>query len=114
MDDVPQICSVLKDYIFYYKHEASTAIDGLAGWKAFQEGNFDVVMADKSMPGLDGYELASKVKEVSPKTPVIILTGFDDTDPDDYPKDIDFIVTKPITLKNMEETLQRILENYFS
>lgn len=40
------------------------------------ESTFDLVMTDVQMPGMNGMELLSKVKEVSPDTAVIVMTGY--------------------------------------
>ncbi|WP_258522171.1 response regulator transcription factor [Actinomyces sp. Z5] len=38
----------------------------------------DVVLTDVAMPGLDGLELLSRLKQESPSTAVVVLTGLDD------------------------------------
>ncbi|MDO4901065.1 response regulator transcription factor [Actinomyces sp.] len=38
----------------------------------------DVVLTDVRMPGMDGLELLSRVKQESPEIAVVVLTGFDD------------------------------------
>ena len=41
----------------------------------FKKGGVDLVLTDLIMPGLDGGKLIDKVKELSPQTPAILLTG---------------------------------------
>jgi CheY-like chemotaxis protein len=41
-----------------------------------QEGGYDVVFTDIRMPGMDGLELAERVKATQPWTPVVIVTGY--------------------------------------
>ncbi len=50
--------------------------DGLDALVRTEKGSFDVLITDIKMPGLTGLELLSKVKERSPETEVIIITGF--------------------------------------
>jgi len=40
------------------------------------DAQFDVVITDYAMPGMSGHELATKIRQVHPKLPVIIATGY--------------------------------------
>ncbi len=56
--------------------EVSTAFDGAAGVSAVEKSEgFDVVLLDVKMPGMDGIETLRKIKEISPETEVVMLTG---------------------------------------
>ena len=56
--------------------EVSTAFDGAAGVASVEKSErFDVVLLDVKMPGMDGIEALRKIKEASPDTEVVMLTG---------------------------------------
>lgn len=46
-------------------HQVAVAGDGLAAWELFQTKQFDVIISDWMMPGMDGIELCSRVREHS-------------------------------------------------
>lgn len=52
------------------------AKDGREGLKFFKKEFFHVVLLDLKLPGLGGMEILSKIKEETPETPVIIITGY--------------------------------------
>jgi excisionase family DNA binding protein len=56
---------------------AGTAAEALAMVKKL---DFDMVFLDLKMPGMDGAELFSQIKTINPKLPVIIITGYPDSD----------------------------------
>src|SRR5277367_2947392 len=56
-------------------HEVTVCPDGTAAVKALEKGSFDVALLDVKMPGLTGIEVLAKVRQASPDTQVIILTG---------------------------------------
>lgn len=52
------------------------AEDGIKGLNAFGTQGFDVVILDLKMPGLDGMEVLRIIKEQSPQTEVVVITGY--------------------------------------
>jgi DNA-binding response OmpR family regulator len=43
--------------------------------EVFRRGGIDLVLTDLMMPGLDGNELVTRIKQVSPETPIILFSG---------------------------------------
>ncbi len=81
IDDEPLLRELLKEVLEFYRHRVEVADGGEAGLQAFQKANtrgepFDAVITDLGMPGVNGREVAEKIKTQSPKTPVIMLTGW--------------------------------------
>ena len=57
-------------------HEVSTASGGEEGIGRMEQKPADVVLLDLMMPGIDGFETLSRIRERWPKTDIIIITGF--------------------------------------
>lgn len=53
-----------------------TAEDGYEALQKLQSERYDMVFTDLRMPGMDGVEVAEKVKARQPWTPVVIVTGY--------------------------------------
>jgi len=87
---------------------ASNAIEALA---AFIENSFDLVVTDLQMPMMEGSELAQLVKERSPNTPVILLTGSDRETVCRKVKtgSVDSVIFKPFKLNDLQSTIQGAL-----
>jgi len=56
-----------------------SATDGEEGLSAFQRIMPDIVISDIQMPRMDGLEMATAIKRLSPDTPIIIATAFSDS-----------------------------------
>ncbi|HTP59515.1 MAG TPA: response regulator, partial [Spirochaetia bacterium] len=54
--------------------------DGKTALAAAGEQRFDVLLADIRMPGMDGLELASALRAVSPETVVVVMSGYKEFD----------------------------------
>ena len=57
-------------------YEVSTALSGEEALKTMNEADFDVVFTDIKMPGMDGLEVAERIKARCPWTPVVVITGY--------------------------------------
>jgi CheY-like chemotaxis protein len=59
----------------YVVDVAGNGVDGL--WKA-TENAYDVIVLDVMLPGLDGYQVAKRLREAGRWTPILMLTAMDD------------------------------------
>jgi DNA-binding NtrC family response regulator len=57
-------------------YKAVSAYNAQDALKKFEENEFDVLVTDMRMEGMNGLDLARKIREKSPSTPVIIVTGY--------------------------------------
>ncbi len=56
-------------------HEVTVCQDGTAALRALERGLYDAALLDLRMPGLTGIEVLGQIRQISPETQVIILTG---------------------------------------
>ena len=78
VDDDDKIRDLLKDFLVSNNFLVSTAINGDEALKKINIINFDVLILDIMMPGIDGYEL-TKIIRSSSLIPIIHLTAMGDT-----------------------------------
>ena len=79
VDDDDKIRNLLKDFLISNNFLVSTAINGEEALKKINIINFDVLILDIMMPGINGYEL-TKIIRSSSLVPIIHLTAMGDTD----------------------------------
>jgi len=76
VDDEKQLTLSMAKVLRIREFEVFTAFDGFDAVDAVKrEDEFDVVVLDIKMPGMDGIETLKKIKELAPDTAIIILTG---------------------------------------
>ena len=102
VDDEKMIRNVLREYVEFEGYEASEAEDGLQAVRMCKEEDFDMILMDVMMPGLDGFSAVKEIRK-SKDIPVIMLSargeeydklfGFE-VGADDY-------VTKPFSPKEV-------------
>jgi two-component system nitrogen regulation response regulator NtrX len=75
IDDEQAIRDTLKDILTYEGYTVDTAKNGKEGVETLTNNLYDAVLSDIKMPGMDGMEFLSKAIEISPDTPVIMISG---------------------------------------
>ncbi|NNK85119.1 MAG: sigma-54-dependent Fis family transcriptional regulator [Desulfobacterales bacterium] len=75
VDDDSAIRSIVDKYLSKEGYKVSLAESGVEALKLLKDSKFDIVFTDFKMPGINGIELLSRIKEYSPEIEVIIVTG---------------------------------------
>jgi CheY-like chemotaxis protein len=111
VEDEPQVCDIEAEYLRGDGHFVETAADGCQGLKQFKAGHFDVVVADRAMPEVNGDQMTEAIKQISPRTPVVLVTGFADMPMDgiEGKRLPDLIMRKPITQTALRQAIARVL-----
>lgn len=111
IDDDPLVLKSLSDTLEAEGHVVAIAADSRHGVDTFRRAQptepFSAVITDLGMPHLDGYGVAKVVKETSPMTPVILLTGWGrrlDSERD-MPPNVDRLLAKPPKLRELRAVL---------
>lgn len=80
VDDEPELCRMFSIIFKRHGFEVSTATDGVEGYESATQGSFDVVVADLSMPRMDGWGLLRLLREDfrTREVPVAFLSCHDD------------------------------------
>jgi CheY-like chemotaxis protein len=75
VDDDIAVQAVMRLLLEQDGHEVSAASNGLKGLKTFETGNFDLLIVDIFMPGMDGLETMRIVHQQRPDLPIIVISG---------------------------------------
>jgi signal transduction histidine kinase/ActR/RegA family two-component response regulator len=110
VDDNADIRDLLQIKLKKLGHAVETAGDGSAGLQRIEESRPDVAIIDIGMPGLDGYEVAKRVREhLHGNILLIALTGFGQADDRDRASAAGFDehLTKPIRVEELQQIFMR-------
>ncbi|MBF0422708.1 MAG: response regulator transcription factor [Magnetococcales bacterium] len=112
IEDNQDLAISLLEYFSEHDHVVDTAGDGLTGLHLAVVNDYDAIVLDLMLPGLDGLNLCRKLREQAGKnTPILILTARDTLDDkiigleagaDDY-------MVKPFALREVEARLRTIV-----
>jgi DNA-binding response OmpR family regulator len=107
VDDDAMVREVISTYLSEDGYAVELAVNGREGLEKFAAGQFDIVLTDRSMPEMEGDELAREVKKINPDVPVILLTGFGDimAVTGEKPACVDVVMSKPFTMAGLQNTL---------
>jgi len=77
VEDEKRMAELLKKGLEEEKHSATIAYDGPAGLEMAELYEFDAIVLDIMLPGIDGFEVARRLRRNRNQTPILILTARD-------------------------------------
>lgn len=75
VDDDPAVQMTIRLLLERAGHHVVVAGDGQKGLAAFETGDFDLLLLDIFMPGMDGIETMRHIHRLKPVMPVIVISG---------------------------------------
>lgn len=75
IEDEPTLSRLLSYNLGQEGYEVTIVEDGALGYQEALKGDYDLIMLDIMLPGMNGFEVLSKLRQKSIATPIIILTA---------------------------------------
>ena len=93
-------------------YDVDTALNGEQGLKDIESQDYDVIFTDIKMPGMDGLEVAERIKARCPWTPVVVITGYgtEENEARAHVLGVNGFVRKPLTPEMIESVTLKALE----
>lgn len=113
VDDERDIRRALEFVLSREGYSVDTASNGIEAVDKLKNGEFDLVITDLKMEGLDGFAVMERSKAISPATPVIMITAFSSVESavEAMKKGAADYIIKPFMHDEIKLTISRILEH---
>jgi signal transduction histidine kinase/ActR/RegA family two-component response regulator len=115
VDDDKRVSKSLRRVLEADGHRVTVADGGQAGIDTFLAAtgrgeSFSVVISDLGMPHIDGRRVAAAVKAASPKTPIVLLTGwgYGMRENGDLPSHVDHLLSKPPDVNELRLAISKL------
>ena len=112
VDDDAGVRSVLSEFLTGLDYNVVEAEDGKTALELFRKQRMDLVITDLYMPpGMTGTELMKWIKTTSPRTPVLIITGYRPTKSQEeaMTTKADGYLIKPFELERLKVTIRQFI-----
>jgi PAS domain S-box-containing protein len=76
VDNDPQVMSILGEMLGDAGHHVVAVGSGAEALRVFVRGGFDLVLTNIGMAGMNGWELAERIRDRDPQVPIIFITGW--------------------------------------
>jgi two-component system, NtrC family, nitrogen regulation response regulator NtrX len=112
IDDERSIRNTLKDILEYEKYEVDLAEDGKKGLEMVRQTEYDIILCDIKMPGMDGIETLEHLNTMAPDSPVVMISGHGniDTAVESIKKGAYDFIEKPLDLNRLLITIRNAMD----
>jgi CheY-like chemotaxis protein len=111
VEDDPSVANSLRLLLTIERHQVVVVADGERALAEYEEGKYDLVITDLSMPGIDGLDLAGLIKARAPQQPVLLVTAHAETVSNNEKarlQYVDAMLAKPFSQEQLHEALKAV------
>lgn len=107
-DDEKEAADLIKKFLAKKNYDTDVAYDGERALELIKLNKYDLVFLDHNMPEVTGLELIKYIKENTPDTKTVMITGYPDM-ASFAAKELgaDEYLTKPFKLKDIEDIVDK-------
>lgn len=111
IEDNPDLAANVADFLGERGHVLDIAYNGLAGLRFAMEQDYDALILDLMLPGLDGLDVCTRLRAAGRQVPVLMLTARDSLGDklDGFASGADDYLVKPFALQELEARLLALL-----
>jgi len=111
IEDDPQLAELIQLQLSDINFKSSICYDGISGLQEGKNANYNIILLDLMLPGLDGLEICKSLRQDGIKTPIIMLTSKSEeidkvigleSGADDY-------ITKPFSVRELQARVKAII-----
>jgi DNA-binding NtrC family response regulator len=112
VDDEIDICKALEFLLKQEGYSTTSVINGEAALEKLKTESFDVIITDLKMGRIDGMAVLERSREISPDTPVLIMTAFASIESavEAMKKGADDYIVKPFLNEEIKLTVRKLIE----
>ncbi|HEY3064938.1 MAG TPA: response regulator [Methylomirabilota bacterium] len=113
VDDDRQVLSTLTELLQSVGHKVTGANSGAQAMAAYKPGRYDIVLTNLGMAGMNGWEVAERVRNTDPSVPILFITGWGLRD-DEHARlsslGIHRCLFKPVRPRELDAAIQAALQ----
>jgi len=114
VDDEPKICHLIEELFKLDGYQIDISFSGVEALQMMKRYNYQLLITDLKMPGIDGLELIQKAKELNPEIRTIMVTGYItvETAVQSLRHGVDDYIKKPFNIMELKKVVKRILYSH--
>jgi PAS domain S-box-containing protein len=111
VDDEEPVANVLAEILRHYNYEVVVETNSKSALKLYSNNpnKFDLILTDKDMPYIDGFEFSNSIFEINKEVPIILMTGHDIVLLNYNSNNIKMTLTKPFETTELIKAIKNIL-----
>jgi two-component system, OmpR family, copper resistance phosphate regulon response regulator CusR len=112
IEDEKKIADSISKGLRELDYHVETAYDGKIGMRLFENGNFNIVITDINLPGINGYDLCKSIRSRNQHIPIIMLTALNATSDkiEGFDAGADDYIVKPFEFKELVVRIRALLK----
>ncbi|HCL06708.1 MAG TPA: DNA-binding response regulator [Chitinophagaceae bacterium] len=112
IEDEKKIANTLKKGLTENGYHVDVAFDGIIGKRLFDSNDYDLIILDINLPGMNGFELCKAIRNSNQQIPIIMLTAMNTTEDkiEGFDTGTDDYMIKPFEFKELLVRIRALLK----